>query len=65
MSGDSPTTIERLLTVEEVADLTRTSTDHIYRLVRQHKLGAVRVGRRVLVHPIDLDEFIRAGRTLS
>lgn len=54
--------LEQLLTVDEVAALTRTSKDHVYRLIRQRQLGGVRIGRRVLVHPADLRDYVTANR---
>jgi len=59
------TAFDRLLTVPEVADLLRSSTDHIYRLVRRRELAAIRVGRRVLVHPADLHDYAHLHRSLA
>lgn len=44
-----------LLTVEEVAELLRTTTKAVYTMVERAKLpGVVRLGRRVLIRSADL-----------
>lgn len=58
----SATAIPRLMTVTEVAGLLRSSDDHIYRLIRRGELVGMNIGRRVLVHPTDLDEFMQCSR---
>jgi excisionase family DNA binding protein len=54
---------QRLLTVAEVADILRRTTDSTYILVRRGELRAVRTGRRVLVRPADLAEYIESNIT--
>lgn len=48
----------RLLTLEEVADLTRLSPHTIRRKVREGRLCPVRIARRLLFHPDELRRFI-------
>lgn len=58
-----------LLTVDEVADLLRTSRKAVYSMVQRGVLpGAVRIGRRLLVNKDRLLTFVNgraasAGRT--
>ncbi len=52
----------RLLTVPEVAELTRWSRSFVYQLVTSGKLRAVRAGRTVPVDRADLDAFIEASK---
>jgi excisionase family DNA binding protein len=54
MSDDA----HRMRSVPEVAQYLRIHVDTVYDLVRKHELGAVRVGRRILVTDAQLDAFI-------
>ena len=62
-STNSPTDRAPLLSLQEVARLLRLSE----RTVRQHaRSGALRsvvIGRRRLVDPVDLDQFIESRKT--
>ncbi len=52
-----------LLTVEETAEILRTTTNAIYTMASRAKLpGAVHVGRRLLVRRRELLEFLNEGR---
>ncbi len=53
MSGPkSPhTSIEPLLTAREVARILKVSCRTVWRLIRDERLPAVRIGRAVRVHP--------------
>lgn len=52
-----------LLTVEETADILRTTTNAIYTMASRAKLpGAVHVGRRLLVRRRELLEALNEGR---
>lgn len=52
----------KLLTVLEVAEILRVSTDHVYEMVRQGKLpGVVRVGRYIRIQAHELMEWIDGG----
>jgi excisionase family DNA binding protein len=47
------------LTVDETADLLRTTRRAIYAMVERHQLpGIVRIGRRVLVRRADLLDWL-------
>lgn len=50
--------VERLLTLDEVADALRLSPHTIRSFVRQGKLCPVRICRRLLFLPADIEEFI-------
>lgn len=52
---------ERLLTVTECANLLRCTPDHVYRLVRRGSLPGVRIGRRVVVSPSAIAEYVEAN----
>jgi excisionase family DNA binding protein len=48
-----------LLTIDEVADLLRTSRRAIYAMIARHQLpGVVRIRRRVLVRSSDLLDWL-------
>lgn len=62
-STDSDITPQRLLTVPEACDVLRISRWHIYQLINSRRLKTVRIDRRRLVTPDDLDAFIAGLRT--
>ena len=49
---------ERLLTLLEVADRLRLSPHTIRAMCRQHRLEPVRICRRLLFHPADIEQLI-------
>jgi excisionase family DNA binding protein len=53
----------RLLTVREVADNLRVSTMTVYRLIREDKLPAYRVGKHFRIKVSDLEAYLEAGFT--
>lgn len=57
--------ITRLLKVEEVAEITKISTSHLYALINERILPAVQFGRAKRIRPEDLEEFIRSNLTVS
>jgi excisionase family DNA binding protein len=54
-----PDMAEQVLTVEEVADELRVSTQTVHKLIREKKLKAFRVGVQVRVKRSDLDRYIQ------
>ena len=55
-----------LLTVDETAELLRTSRRAIYMMLERHQLpGVTRIGRRVLFRSADLLEWLDQKRTPS
>lgn len=52
------TSQQRLLTVTEACDVLRISRWHIYQLINSRRLKTIRIDRRRLVAPDDLDAFI-------
>ena len=55
-----------LLTIDEAADLLRTSRRAIYAMVARHQLpGVVRIRRRVLVRSADLLDWLHQKRAPS
>jgi len=55
----------RMLSVTEVADHLGISEETVRRFIRRDELRSVSFGRRVLVHPDDLTEFIESRRASS
>jgi excisionase family DNA binding protein len=49
---------EGLLTIEQVARRLNVTKSHAYKLVRQHKLGAVHLGKYVRVAPDMLAHYV-------
>lgn len=56
------TTLERLLTVSEIAERLSLSEKSVYRLIKGQKLDAIQCGRSLRVHPNDLENFINDHR---
>src|SRR6266540_2597986 len=54
--------MDKLLTVEEVAERLGTSVRFVRRLVFERRIAYHKVGRHVRIAARDLDAFIRAGR---
>lgn len=54
-------TTPRLLTLLEVADLLRLSPHTIRAMVRQRRLEPVRICRRLLFSPADVDRLVAKG----
>jgi excisionase family DNA binding protein len=55
-----------LLTIDEAADLLRTTRRAIYAMIARHQLpGVVRVRRRVLVRSADLLDWLHQKRAPS
>ena len=55
---------DRLLTVPQVATRLQVSERQIRRLVKRGELRALRIGRRVLIDPRDLADFLERCRTV-
>lgn len=55
--------LPRLLTIEEVASITKVSTSHLYALINEGILPAVQFGRAKRIRLNDLEEFIRSNLT--
>jgi excisionase family DNA binding protein len=54
--------MDRLLTVEQAAERLGTSVRFVRRLVFEHRIAYVKLGRHVRIPADDLDAFVRAGR---
>ena len=52
---------DRLLTVNEVAEVMRVSNMTIYRLIKAGELAAVRVGRSYRIRQGDVDTYLAKG----
>ncbi|MGN6330299.1 MAG: helix-turn-helix domain-containing protein [Motilibacteraceae bacterium] len=61
-STDINSTPQRLLTVPEACDVLRISRWHIYQLINNRRLKTIRIDRRRLIAPADLDAFITGLR---
>ena len=54
-----------MLTAEQVAGYVQLNGDTVYRLIRQRRLAATRIGRTYRVPRQDLEAFIAANSTRS
>lgn len=54
-----------LYTVAEVAEMFYAGPNTIYKLIREHKLPAMRVGRSWLIPHAALDKFIKTSSGLE
>ena len=52
-----------LLTVQEVADLLKTSRQQVWKMIRDGLLPAVRIGREWRVDPHYLQDFLECNMT--
>lgn len=57
------TAIRDVMTPEQVADYLQLATETVYRLIRQRKLAATRVGRAYRIPREDVESFIVANST--
>ena len=57
------TAIRDVMTPEQVADYLQLATETVYRLIRQRKLAATRVGRAYRIPRQDVESFIVANST--
>ncbi|MCA9708492.1 MAG: helix-turn-helix domain-containing protein [Myxococcales bacterium] len=65
-SRGAPVELPRLLTVDEVADLLRTSRKAIYTRIHRGAIpGVIRVSRRVLIDSATLVDWLNQRRTVS
>jgi excisionase family DNA binding protein len=53
-----------VMTPEQVADLLQLNTETIYRLIRDRKLAAVKIGRAYRITRADLETFLAAHSTM-
>lgn len=59
-------TPEKLLTVEEVAEILRVSPTTVYRRIQAGELPYIKLGhRQVRIKPADLEAYIEAHRVTS
>lgn len=56
--------MDRLLNVEETAALLGLSTWTIRKSIRDRKLKAVRLGRRVLLELSEIEDFVSRSKTV-
>lgn len=57
------TAVRDVMTPEQVADYLQLATETVYRLIRQRKLAATRVGRAYRIPREDVESFIVANST--
>lgn len=58
MSDAKPETLGQLLTVQELAEAMRVSEMTVYRLIRDGRLPAVRIGKHLRVRSNDFERFL-------
>ena len=51
--------LEKLLTVQEVADKLKVTPQYARKLISEEKLQATRIGKQWVVNPEDLDKYIK------
>ena len=54
--------MQRLLTVDEVAERLNASPRFVRQLTSQRRLGFTRVGRKIRIAETDLESFVESGR---
>jgi putative molybdopterin biosynthesis protein len=59
MSRTSTPALNPLITIPEAADLLRVCRRTIWRLIKEGRIRTRRIGRRVLIDPSDLEDFLR------
>src|SRR6266508_3600631 len=52
--------MREIMTPEQVADYLQLNTDTVYRLIRQRKLAAAKIGRTYRIPKEDLEDFLLA-----
>jgi excisionase family DNA binding protein len=57
------TSIRDIMTPEQVADYLQLATETVYRLIRQRKLAATKIGRAYRIPREDVESFILANST--
>lgn len=57
--------METLLTVKEVAGITRLATSSIYSLIAQKAIPHLKMGSRVLFSPSELESWVESKRQPS
>lgn len=54
--------MDRMLNIEQVAERLGTSPRFVRRLIAERRIAFNKVGRHVRFNPVDVEEFISAGR---
>ncbi len=54
--------MDKLLNVSQLADILGLKKITIYEWVRNNKIPFIKLGKRVLFHPSDVEEFIKTNR---
>jgi excisionase family DNA binding protein len=55
--------MREIMTPEQVASYLQLNTDTVYRLIRQHKLAAAKIGRTYRIPREDVESFLLAHST--
>ena len=61
----SRTSLSRLLTIEQTAELLNVSVRNVREQIYRRRLGIVKVGRLVRIEQDELEAFIERGRSAS
>ncbi len=54
--------MEKLLNVNQLADILGLKKITVYEWVRSNRIPFIKLGKRVLFHPSDIADFIKANR---
>ena len=60
---NTPTTLSRLLTIEQTAELLNVSVRNVREQIYRRRLAIVKVGRLVRIEQSELEAFIERGRS--
>ena len=63
MPNEKNADLEKLLDLEQVAQVLGTCTRIVRRLINKKELPAIRIGKLLRVHPRDLARYIATNRT--
>ncbi len=54
--------MEKLISVNQLSDVLGLKKITIYEWVRDNKIPFIKLGKRVLFHPRDIEDFIKSNR---
>ncbi len=54
--------MDKLLNVNQLADILGLKKITVYEWVRSNRIPFIKLGKRVLFHPRDVEEFIKSNR---
>jgi len=58
---DESIPVEKLLNVNDMAEILQVSKAHAYTLIRRGEIPSIHIGRSIRVRPVDLEEYIETN----